>query len=162
VKVSVLVIASVSALVGCGGPDAPRSREEREEPDLPLVAREPRDEAPSRPPRLRGSPPAAPAPLPPRPRWTGKTIDLDVKDADLHNVFRLLAEVGNVSIVVADDVEGAVTLRLRSVPWDQALDTVIRMEQLSLRRDGTVYTITRASSSSSASPSASAPPPPPP
>ena len=89
-------------------------------------------------------------------RWRGIPIDLDVKQADLHNVFRLLAEVGDVSIVVADDVRGEVTLRLRSVPWDQALDTVVRLEKLSMRRDGTVYTISR--SSSSASSSASAPP----
>ncbi|HUS67305.1 MAG TPA: hypothetical protein VMZ28_22360 [Kofleriaceae bacterium] len=94
-------------------------------------------------------------PAAPGPRWTGKTIDLDVVEADLHNVFRLLAEVGNVSIVVADDVRGDVTLRLRSVPWDQALDTVVRLEKLTMRRDGTVYMINRASSSAS---SASSPP----
>lgn len=90
-----------------------------------------------------------------RTRWRGTPIDLDVKQADLHNVFRLLAEVGNVSIVVADDVRGDVTLRLRAVPWDQALDTIVRLEKLRLRRDGTVYTVSRASSSAS---SASSPP----
>ncbi len=44
---------------------------------------------------------------------------------------------------MADDVKGTITLRLRRVPWDEALDTVIRMEKLHLERDGDVYLITR-------------------
>jgi type IV pilus assembly protein PilQ len=77
------------------------------------------------------------------PHFRGAPIDLDVKDADLHNVLRLIADAGGASIAVADDVKGTITLRLRKVPWDQALDTVIRMEKLHLERDGDVYLITR-------------------
>ncbi|MGH7804130.1 MAG: AMIN domain-containing protein, partial [Candidatus Binatia bacterium] len=56
-----------------------------------------------------------------RPRaFTGQKISLDFKDADVQNVLRILAEVGNVNIVATDDVKGRITLRLVDVPWDQA------------------------------------------
>ena len=77
------------------------------------------------------------------PRYRGRPIDLDFKDVELADVFRLLADVGDVNIVVADDVKGKVTLRLRRVPWDQALVTVVRVKRLALERDGRVYLITR-------------------
>ena len=149
----------LACLAACGAPDEPRSREGHEEPDVPIAAREARDEGSSRPSRLRGAPRAAPAnevARPPAPRFTGKPIDLDLNQADLHNVFRLLAEVGGVDIAVGDDVRGTVTLRLRAVPWDQALDTIVKMERLRVTRNGRVHVISRASSASSSS--ASAPP----
>jgi type II secretory pathway component HofQ len=52
-------------------------------------------------------------------------VDLDLKDVDIADVCRLLADVGHVNIVVADDVHGSVTLRLRGVPWDRALDVIL-------------------------------------
>ena len=58
--------------------------------------------------------------------FTGRRIDLDLKDADVHNVLRLLADVGQVNIVTADNVSGTVTIRMRNVPWDQALDVVLQ------------------------------------
>lgn len=63
-------------------------------------------------------------------RYTGGRVDLDLKEADIHNVLRLLADVGRVNIVAADNVEGEVTLRLRNVPWDQALDVVLQSKNL--------------------------------
>lgn len=57
--------------------------------------------------------------------YSGRRIDLDFKDADIHNILRLLSEVGNVNIVTADDVTGTVTIKMRSVPWDQALDVIL-------------------------------------
>lgn len=57
--------------------------------------------------------------------YVGERIDLDVQDADIRNVLRLLAEVGGVNIVVNDQVKGKVTLRLKNVPWDQALDLLV-------------------------------------
>jgi type IV pilus assembly protein PilQ len=77
------------------------------------------------------------------PRFRGAPIDIDVVNADLHNVFRLIADAGRVSIAVADDVKGTITLRLRQVPWDQALDTVVRLEKLQLERHGDLYLIKR-------------------
>jgi type IV pilus assembly protein PilQ len=74
-------------------------------------------------------------------RWRGHRIDLDLKDASLPDVFRFLADVGRVNIVVSDDVAGKVTMRLRRVPWDQVLCTVAATKQLEVSVDGTVYLI---------------------
>jgi type IV pilus assembly protein PilQ len=62
--------------------------------------------------------------------FTGRRIDLDLKDADVHNVLRLLADVGQVNIVTADNVGGTITIRMRNVPWDQALDVVLQAKGL--------------------------------
>lgn len=77
-----------------------------------------------------------------RPR--GTPIDLDVKGADVRDVFRLLADVGRVNLVVADDVDGKVTLRLARVAWDQIACTVAAMYRLRITvRDG-ILIVTRA------------------
>lgn len=78
-----------------------------------------------------------------RSRWIGRPIDLDVKDADIHDVLRLLSDVGHANIVVADDVAGRVTVRMKHVPWDQALDVVARAKGLAVERDGGVMLVTR-------------------
>jgi type IV pilus assembly protein PilQ len=57
-------------------------------------------------------------------------IDLDVKDADIHDVMRLLADVGRVNLVVADTVHGKVTMRLRRVAWDQVACTIAALHDL--------------------------------
>lgn len=75
------------------------------------------------------------------PRYVGRAIDLDLKDADLHNVFRLLADVGNVNIVIGDGVQGQVTLSMRHVPWDQVLDSVVAAKGLRMEREGNVIMI---------------------
>lgn len=77
-------------------------------------------------------------------RYNGARIDLDVKGADLQDVFRLISDVGKVNIVVAGDVTGTITLKLKNVPWDQALDVVARAKNLSLERDGNVIIVTAA------------------
>jgi len=77
-------------------------------------------------------------------RWRGHTVDLDLKGASLHDVFRLLSDVGRINVVVGDDVKGAVTLRLKKVPWDQALCTVARTKQLRVVADGNVYLVSAA------------------
>ncbi|HEY2406802.1 MAG TPA: type IV pilus secretin PilQ, partial [Polyangiaceae bacterium] len=64
--------------------------------------------------------------------FTGRRIDLDLKDADVHNVLRLLADVGQVNIITADNVTGSVTIRMRNVPWDQALDVVLQAKGLGM------------------------------
>ena len=63
-------------------------------------------------------------------KYHGAPIDLDVKDADIHDVMRLLADVGNINIVVADNVQGKVTLRLKRVPWDQVACTIASLYKL--------------------------------
>ena len=68
--------------------------------------------------------------------YSGKKIDLDYKDADIHNLLRLLADVGNVNIVVPDDIHAKVTIRLRRVPWDQALDVILASKGLGYKLEG--------------------------
>jgi type IV pilus assembly protein PilQ len=74
-------------------------------------------------------------------RYTGNRIDLDFKDASVHEVLRLLADVGHVNIVTADSVTGSVTIRMRNVPWDQALDTVLQAKNLGMVRQGNMIRV---------------------
>jgi type IV pilus assembly protein PilQ len=73
--------------------------------------------------------------------YNGRRIDLDLKDADIHNILRLLADVGRVNIVTADDVAGNVTIRMRNVPWDQALDVVLQAKGLGMVRSGNLIRV---------------------
>ncbi len=73
--------------------------------------------------------------------FTGRRIDLDLKDADVHNVLRLLADVGQVNIVTADNVQGSVTIRMRNVPWDQALDIVLQSKNLGMVRQANMIRV---------------------
>jgi type IV pilus assembly protein PilQ len=91
----------------------------------------------------------APIPLPvpakqrvvEQPAYGGQRISLDLKDADIQNVLRLLADVSGLNIIATDDVKGKVTLHLTDVPWDQVLDLVLRSNQLEQSRDGNVVRI---------------------
>ncbi len=71
----------------------------------------------------------------------GRRIDIDLRDADIHNVLRLLAEVGNVNIVTSDDVTGSVTIRMHNVPWDRALEVILAARSLGMQRDGNIIRI---------------------
>jgi type IV pilus assembly protein PilQ len=73
--------------------------------------------------------------------YQGRRIDLDLKDADIHNVLRLLADVGGVNIITADNVTGAVTIRMRAVPWDRALEVVLQSKSLGMTRNGNVVRV---------------------
>src|SRR5690554_1453925 len=74
-----------------------------------------------------------------RPQFAGRRIDLDFKDADIHNILRLLAEVGQVNIVTADNVSGSVTIRMKNVPWDEALHVILQAKGLGMvRRDNLI------------------------
>jgi type IV pilus assembly protein PilQ len=74
-------------------------------------------------------------------KYHGQRISMDFKDADLTNVFRIIAEVSNLNIITADDVKGKVSLRLVNVPWDQALDIVLRSKSLGASQEGNVLRI---------------------
>jgi type IV pilus assembly protein PilQ len=74
-------------------------------------------------------------------RFSGRRIDLDFKDADIHNILRLLAEVGGVNIITSDDVNGSVTIRMRNVPWDQALDVILQAKGLGMVRRGNLIRV---------------------
>jgi len=74
-------------------------------------------------------------------RFTGRRIDLDLKDASVHEVLRLLSDVGRVNIVTADNVTGSVTIKMRNVPWDQALETVLQAKGLGMVRQGNMIRV---------------------
>jgi len=73
--------------------------------------------------------------------YQGQHVSLDFKDADVHNVLRLLAEVSKLNIVATDDVHGKVTLRLFDVPWDQALDIILQVLNLESTQERNVIRI---------------------
>ena len=74
-------------------------------------------------------------------RYSGRRIDIDLKDADIHNVLRLLADTGHVNVVTADDVTGTITIRMRNVPWDQVLDVVLQAKGLGMVRQGNLIRV---------------------
>ncbi len=83
-------------------------------------------------------------PMAPQGRYTGRRIDMDFKDADIHNILRLLADVGKVNIVAADDVSGTVTIKMKNVPWDQALDIILQAKGLGVVRSGNMLRVAKA------------------
>jgi type IV pilus assembly protein PilQ len=71
-------------------------------------------------------------------RYVGKPVTFNFQDVPVRTVLQLIAEESGLNIVVADTVGGSVTLRLINVPWDQALEIVLRAKGLDQRRDGNV------------------------
>jgi type IV pilus assembly protein PilQ len=63
-------------------------------------------------------------------KFTGRKISLDLQDADLINVMRLFAEVANLNIILSPEVKGRVTVRMVNIPWDQAMDIILKMNGL--------------------------------
>ncbi|MEE9556188.1 MAG: AMIN domain-containing protein, partial [Candidatus Adiutricales bacterium] len=77
--------------------------------------------------------------------YTGQLITLDFQNADIHNILRLIGEVSGMNVVISDRVKGKVTLRLKDVPWDQALDIVLASQNLGVEISGNVLRIDEAS-----------------
>ena len=73
--------------------------------------------------------------------YTGRLISLDLQDTDIDNALRIIAEVSNLNIIASDDVSGKVTLRLIDVPWDQALDVILKTNGLDQVAEGNVIRI---------------------
>jgi type IV pilus assembly protein PilQ len=76
-------------------------------------------------------------------RYNGRRINIDLKDADIHNVLRLLADTGHVNVVTADDVGGTITIRMVNVPWDQVLDVVLQAKGLGMVRQGNLIRVAK-------------------
>ncbi|NYF20601.1 type IV pilus assembly protein PilQ [Xanthomonas sp. JAI131] len=70
--------------------------------------------------------------------YSGRPVTFNFQDVPVRTVLQLIAEESNLNIVASDTVQGSVTLRLVNVPWDQALDIVLRAKGLDKRRDGAV------------------------
>jgi type IV pilus assembly protein PilQ len=71
-------------------------------------------------------------------RYVGRRISLDFQQADISNVLRLIAEVSGLNMVVGEGVKSKVTMKLVSVPWDQALDMILKMNGLGKIRQGNI------------------------
>jgi len=76
-----------------------------------------------------------------KPLYTGERLTLNFQDIETRAVLQLLADASGQNIVVSDSVTGNVTLRLQNVPWDQALDIVLRTKGLDKRRQDNVIIV---------------------
>ncbi|HSY07309.1 MAG TPA: type IV pilus secretin PilQ [Steroidobacteraceae bacterium] len=76
-----------------------------------------------------------------KPTYTGERLTLNFQDIETRAVLQLLADASGQNIVVSDSVTGNVTLRLQNVPWDQALDIVLRTKGLDKRRQDNVIIV---------------------
>jgi type IV pilus secretin PilQ/predicted competence protein len=74
-------------------------------------------------------------------QFTGHPISLDFKDGDLQDIFRLFADISGLNIVVNPGVTGKVTLKLNEVPWDQALDLILKANNLGYTLENNVIRI---------------------
>jgi type IV pilus assembly protein PilQ len=79
-----------------------------------------------------------------RKEYTGERLTLNFQDIETRAVLQLLADTSGQNMVISDSVGGNVTLRLQNVPWDQALDIVMRTKGLDMRQDGNVMFIAPA------------------
>jgi type IV pilus assembly protein PilQ len=85
-------------------------------------------------------PPAPPA-IPGASRFTGHTITLDMQGADLRAVLRTFSDISGLNIVIDPSITGTVDVLLRDVPWDQALDIILKANKLGYAVDGTVVRV---------------------
>ena len=77
-------------------------------------------------------------------RWRGERIDIELQDAPIKDVLLLFSDIGGVNIVAGRDVDGSVTMKLNGVPWDQALDIILRSLELGMVREGNVIRVATA------------------
>ncbi len=121
----------------------PAASGETKAPEPLLVAQAPAAPAPTAPVPATPPPPAMPAP-PAAPANGARLISLDFKDADVVNLLRILAAESTRNIVISDDVKGKMSITLRNVPWDLALDTVMEAKGLvKVERDGVIRIVSQ-------------------
>ena len=73
--------------------------------------------------------------------FKGKKITIDMQDADIINVIRLMGDVSGKNVVIGEDVKGKVTVKLKNVPWDQALDVVLKTKDLGREERGGIIRV---------------------
>jgi type IV pilus assembly protein PilQ len=76
-------------------------------------------------------------------KFTGAPITLDFKDGDLQDIFRLFADISGLNVVINPGVSGKISLKLVEVPWDQALDLILKANQFGYTIEGNVIRIAR-------------------
>jgi type IV pilus assembly protein PilQ len=92
------------------------------------------------PPAAGEAPPGAP-PSAAQPTGAPARISMDFKDADINNLLRIIAEVSGLNVVAGSDVTGKVTVRLINVEWPQALDLILKINNLAYEQDGNVIRV---------------------
>ncbi len=78
------------------------------------------------------------------PKYNGKPISLNFQDVPVRTVLQLIADFNNFNLVTTDTVKGNITIRLDSVPWEQALETILRVKGLDKRLDGNILLVAQA------------------
>ena len=78
------------------------------------------------------------------PATSPKPFSLDVQSADVRDVLRLLAETGGINILASGEVQGTMTVRLVEVPWEQALEAVLKLTGLAQERQGNIILVAPA------------------
>ena len=73
--------------------------------------------------------------------FKGKKVTVDIQDADIVNVIRLIGDVSGKNVVVGEEVKGKVTVKLKNVPWDQALDVVLKTKDLGQETKGGIIRV---------------------
>ncbi len=76
-----------------------------------------------------------------QPEYTGAKLSLNFQDIEIRSVLQLIADFTNMNLVTSDSVQGNVTLRLKNVPWDQALDIILKTKGLAMRKTGNVILV---------------------
>jgi type IV pilus assembly protein PilQ len=84
---------------------------------------------------------AHPQQITPGAKYTGEPVSVNLKDVDLKDFFRLIHEISGLNVVLDPDVKGTLTVVLDDVPWDQALDIVLKNNSLQRQLDGNVLRI---------------------
>ncbi len=73
--------------------------------------------------------------------YQGRRMSIDLQDADIHTVFRFIADTADLNIIASDDVKGTVTVRLKDVPWDQALASILQAKGYAAQRFGNIVRV---------------------
>jgi len=92
-------------------------------------------------PAAQAQAPAAQPVVPVQPRYTGNPVSLDFQGADLRAVLRTFSEISGLNLVIDPTIQGTVDVALRDVPWDQALDIILRANKLGYVVDGTIVRV---------------------
>ncbi|MGI9303425.1 MAG: type IV pilus secretin PilQ [Gammaproteobacteria bacterium] len=91
--------------------------------------------------RERQRQPAQAAAQPRQKTFTGERLSLNFQDIEVRSVLQLIADFTGLNVVVSDTVGGSLTLRLKNVPWDQALDIILKTKGLAMRQVGNVILV---------------------
>ncbi len=81
---------------------------------------------------------ADPTKLTQGPGYTGEKLSLNFQNIEIRSLLQVIADFTDFNIVTSDSVTGSVTLRLKDVPWDQALDIILQSKGLGMRKNGNV------------------------